>query len=583
MKKLLDILLIRNYIRDVDADDLLRRQKLILFQIFSVVAFFICLMNTSILALQYQVPVWPVVMAISGLVIFVNLIVLPYHKKEIQAYWVVLFTTSMLLHSATYVSGGIRNASLMMFAAIVLLAFMLLGSKKAIWFTVFIVANIIYFYAITPLTEQEITNGTGLITNVVPDEEHNNDILVSYILGFLFISSLANYLESKKNVVIEKITESRDILAEKNKELSKLSMVASKAENGIVITDSQGNIEWLNDGLTRLLGFTLDDVKGKKPFEAFHGEKTSVDEVLKLRTAIDNKESFNGEFEKRKKDGSYTWVALTVTPIVEEGEDTKFIFIESDINARKAAEAKTQEYTKNLESAFKELDKFAYVVSHDLKAPLRAIFNLTSWIEEDHGHEFSPEAKDLFNRVRGRVLRMEGLIEGILAYSKIDRKDDVVVDIDLNELVKDSLELLDLPKNMTINFAPNMPVLKGDKAKVNQLFMNLLSNAIKFNDKEQGLINVGCEDTGTDWKFSVADNGPGIDKQYHDKIFVIFQTLNARDDFESTGVGLAIVKKIIDELGGKIWVESEVGQGATFNFTIPKNATIKRKTFMVAA
>jgi PAS domain S-box-containing protein len=415
--------------------------------------------------------------------------------------------------------------------------------------------------------------------------EIRQDFLVTGILSLFFIGVLANYLESKKNIVIERITESRDILAAKNIELEKLSIVASKTDNGVLITDKNGNIEYSNDGLTRLIGYNYKEIEGQKTWDIFNGVETDTIETDRLKSSIAEGQSFTGEFRQKHKDGTYTWIGVTATPIIDDGKVSRYVFINSDINERKIAEEKMRLYTENLEKAFKELDKFAYVVSHDLKAPLRAIFNLSNWISEDYLDNMPEEGREMFERIRGRVLRMEGLIEGILAYSKIDRKDDVFIDVDLNKQLKDSLDLIDLPKNFKIDIQENLPTVKGDQSKIHQVFMNMLSNAIKFNDKPEGegLVKVKCEDDGQFWKFSVEDNGPGIEPQYHEKIFVIFQTLNARDTFESTGVGLAIVKKIVDEMGGKIWLESELGKGTTFHFTMAKDPAAHRKTFLVAA
>ena len=140
----------------------------------------------------------------------------------------------------------------------------------------------------------------------------------------------------------------------------------------------------------------------------------------------------------------------------------------------------------------------------------------------------------------------------------------------MNELVRDSIDLIGPPANAVINVRDNLPNMRAERVKLQQVFLNLIQNAIKYNDKEDIQVEIRCEDQGNDWKFFVKDNGPGIEPRYHEKIFVIFQTLNARDEVESRGVGLAIVKKIVEEEGGKIWVESEKGKGATFCFNWPK-------------
>ncbi len=231
---------------------------------------------------------------------------------------------------------------------------------------------------------------------------------------------------------------------------------------------------------------------------------------------------------------------------------------------------KLQEYTVHLERTNRELDKFASIVSHDLKAPLRAIGNLTGWIEEDAGDTLVPEARTHFNMIKQRVTRMEDLINAILDYSRADERTGEDEHISTKDLVEDTLDFIGRPENVTLEVAPGLPEMVSDKTRLQQVFSNLLGNAIKYNDKENIHISVSVTEHEKEWEFSVKDNGPGIEPQYHEKVFVIFQTLNRRDDVESTGVGLAIVKKIIEDQGGKIWVESDGKLGSDFRFAWPK-------------
>ena len=174
--------------------------------------------------------------------------------------------------------------------------------------------------------------------------------------------------------------------------------------------------------------------------------------------------------------------------------------------------------------------------------------------------------------MRFRVNRMENLINGILEYSKINKTENIRENLSIKDLVSDVIFMLDPPGNMVVEIKGNMPNMTADKTKLAQVFSNLISNAIKYNDKPNGLIEVSSLEKETEYEFTVADNGPGIAKEYHEKIFIIFQTLQSRDTFESTGVGLAIVKKIIEENGGIIRVESEQGKGTRFIFTLPKKS-----------
>ncbi|MCX2738761.1 sensor histidine kinase [Pontibacter anaerobius] len=220
----------------------------------------------------------------------------------------------------------------------------------------------------------------------------------------------------------------------------------------------------------------------------------------------------------------------------------------------------------------KELDQFAYVVSHDLKAPLRGIEVASRWVEEDMGTQLPANVQEYLVMMRVRVHRMENLINGILALARIGRTSQVEEEVDVNELLSEVVDLLSPPSGFYIDVQDNLPILHTVRIQLQQVFSNLISNAIKYHDKDKGHISIRHHETDEFHVFSVADDGPGIDPEYHSRIFVIFQTLQERDAMESTGVGLSIVKKIVELQGGTIWVNSEPGLGSTFTFTWPKQS-----------
>jgi len=238
-------------------------------------------------------------------------------------------------------------------------------------------------------------------------------------------------------------------------------------------------------------------------------------------------------------------------------------------------ELRVRERTAKLEAANKELRSFAYIISHDLKSPLRAISRLAHWLVNDYALCFDEEAKKIADLLIGRVKRMDDLIDGILAYSRIGQIPTRREAIDLRQRLPEIIASLAPPPGITIHLAPDFPTLVGNPSEVQQIFSHLINNAIKFMDKPQGDIAVTWTDAGEMWQFSVEDNGPGIDPKYHVKIFQIFQTLRPRDEVESAGTGLAIVKKIVELSGGNIWVNSEKGQGSVFIFTLPKERTLE--------
>jgi len=251
-------------------------------------------------------------------------------------------------------------------------------------------------------------------------------------------------------------------------------------------------------------------------------------------------------------------------------------------------ERKVSERTAELEASNKELDSFAYVVSHDLKAPLRAITSLSSWLEADYADKLDDEGRTSLDLLVQRARRMNSLIDGILQYSRVGRFREEMKLVDLNTVVRDVLELLSADEHVVVTIETKLPTILCEKTRIHQVFQNLIGNAVKHMDKPAGEIKIGCVDMGKGGPasppvrkdirtissnkdfhtFYVSDNGPGIEERYFDKIFQIFQTLKPRDEVETAGVGLTIVKKIVELYGGVIWVESKVGKGSTFWFSI---------------
>lgn len=217
-----------------------------------------------------------------------------------------------------------------------------------------------------------------------------------------------------------------------------------------------------------------------------------------------------------------------------------------------------------------ELDQFAHIVSHDMKAPLRGIDNVVSWIEEDHFEELSPKVKEYIELIKGRTKRGENLIQGLLAYARIGKENKQFEIVHVEALILEVLENYAIQPGFTVEIVQDLPTLYTEKVPLYQIFSNLIGNAIKHNHREGGKVKVYAKDHNNHYEFYIEDNGPGISKQYHHKIFQIFQTLQERDTFESTGVGLAIVKKILDSRNEKITLLSENGKGSIFYFTWKK-------------
>ncbi|RSC93687.1 GAF domain-containing sensor histidine kinase [Tenacibaculum singaporense] len=239
-----------------------------------------------------------------------------------------------------------------------------------------------------------------------------------------------------------------------------------------------------------------------------------------------------------------------------------------NIKKRKKVEKKNIDLLKKVEKSNQELEEYAHIVSHDLKSPIRSIHALTSWIKSDNAGVFDEASLQNFELIENTLEKMEQLITDVLEYSSITNGAKENNDVDLNLLIEEIKKVIYIPKNISIKVLQELPIIKGDKTKFQQLFQNLISNAIKFNDKEKGIIEIDVKDQNSFYKFSIKDNGIGIEKEHFDKIFKIFQSLKKSKD--SSGIGLSIVKKIVNFYKGEIWLESEINKGTTFFFTIKK-------------
>jgi len=227
-----------------------------------------------------------------------------------------------------------------------------------------------------------------------------------------------------------------------------------------------------------------------------------------------------------------------------------------------------EEILKELEYQNQELSDYAHMVSHDLKSPLRSIQTLVTWVKEDCGGDMRESSAQKFDLIVNQVEKMDALINGILEYSSIGKTKTTYYPVNLDNLVDEIINGIGIPPHILVVKTKNLPSILGDKYRFQQLFQNLINNAIKYNNKDQVLVEIDVKEEQKKWLFSIKDNGVGIDKAYYHKIFQTFETLDSSNS--STGIGLSIVRKIIDQYGGEIWVESELNKGTTFYFTIKK-------------
>jgi chemotaxis response regulator CheB/two-component sensor histidine kinase len=262
--------------------------------------------------------------------------------------------------------------------------------------------------------------------------------------------------------------------------------------------------------------------------------------------------------------------------------------LQAEISERRRIETAQAETLRELQVANRELNDFAYIISHDLKAPFRAIGSLTSWLSSDYADRLGDEGGELVKLLQGRADRLNGLIDALMEYVRVTRLNEELQEVDLNRVVTRVIKNLKPPEEMEISIESPLPVIRFEPRRAEQIFHSLLENAVRYMDKRLGIIRIACVGEAADaagvgaaeeqllpggggwWHFRVSDNGPGIEEGHFEKIFAVFQTLQARDNQESSGMGLALVRKIVGKFAGRVWVESQVGQGSTFHFTLPK-------------
>ena len=227
-----------------------------------------------------------------------------------------------------------------------------------------------------------------------------------------------------------------------------------------------------------------------------------------------------------------------------------------------------EQLLQKLKHQNEQLNDYAHLVSHDLKSSLRNLSALLAWVKEDCSEKIGEESVGNLNLMEAKIEKMDKFLEDIINYSEIGTTSLKTTTIDLNKTITKIMESIHIPQNISIVVKGDLPVLKGDARRFRQVFQNLISNAINFNDKEKGLIEIGIEEAENFFTFSIKDNGQGIPQEYHEKIFNTFTTLGYQE--KATGMGLSIVKRVLDLYGGEIWLESEVSKGSIFYFTIPK-------------
>jgi len=387
----------------------------------------------------------------------------------------------------------------------------------------------------------------------------------------------------QREIAERKLTE--EMLA---KSRERLRSLWENVPDNIAELDPRGVVQIANRALP---GVETDEIVGANLFELFpENLKAALRQALDQAASTHKTATFDVPFNS---DDGLTWWSHRIVPIIRDGRAVNFLTIISDITERKRAhrdialankelqyevnqrmqtEAQLQVLLANLERANRELEDFAYIVSHDLKAPLRGMSSLASWLAEDYGDVLDEDGRDYLNDLVNQARWMHHLIEGILEYSRLGRAKAKLEPLFAEAVAKEAVDLLAPPPQISVVIESPLPTVVYDRIHLKQLFQNLIENAIKYLGKPTGEIVIACRNAPAHWEFCVRDNGVGIEEKHFDRIFKMFQTLKPREETPgSTGIGLALVKKIVERHGGSVRVTSKFGEGAAFYFTILKS------------
>jgi PAS domain S-box-containing protein len=402
--------------------------------------------------------------------------------------------------------------------------------------------------------------------------------------------SVTQHLSVSRDITERKQAEEEKerLLAQLAMEQQRLAVILEQLPAGVILADATGKLIYGNPEVERIfkqpfrggpdpIGRTwqLFDPKGETEFP--------LERMPMVRTLTTGETVVGEEIKVLRGDGSWAYTTVNSAPVRDaNGNIVLGVAAFVDITARRQAEEelrqlnatleqRVRDRTAELERSNRELDQFAYIASHDLKSPLRGIEHLANFILEDAADMLPAASQRHLTLIQGRIKRMEALLNDLLDYSRAGRHRYTAEPLEPAALIRETVELLALPPGFVVDIIEPMPTLVSERVPLELVFRNLISNAAKHHHQpEQGVVRITMRDEGAWVQVAVADNGPGIDPAFHERIFEIFQTLKPRDQVEGSGIGLTVVKKVIETRGGAIWVESTPGAGATFHFTWPK-------------
>lgn len=398
--------------------------------------------------------------------------------------------------------------------------------------------------------EMELLDGRTFERDYIP--LFNNGEYQGHLWSYSDVTLRKNY---RKNLEVQK---------------EKYGSIIANMNLGLVEVDSDENILMVNQSFSDMVGYTPDQMIGKNAVDVVKIVDGGL-EKLKLHNEK-RKEGISDSYEVAVKIASGEkrfWLISGAPRYDDAGKVIGSIGIHLDITEQKNLELQKEKLLQELEASNKGLQEYAHIVSHDLKSPLRSVSALASWMYDDYKDTLDENGRYNLKMMQEKIEGMDKLITGILKYSTVNNDVLDTTEVDVNTVIQEIEEIIYIPEHVSIKLKRKLPLIKADKTKIHQLFQNFLSNAVVNIDKKVGLVEIDYKEHDTHWEFSIKDNGVGIPEEYHEKIFKIFQSIGNNE--RSTGIGLSIVKKIIDRYDGKVWLESDIGEGTTFFFTIKKS------------
>ena len=420
------------------------------------------------------------------------------------------------------------------------------------------------------ITLDEVRRSEGLRAIAVIPISHEGQVIACLNIASHTFNEVPGYARTALETIANQIGNSI-VNAKMEEELRFLSSITQQVTDSIIAIDNNFKIIYINKAAEEMYGYYFEELKGKTP-DILNAEPTAAQIQEEIYRTINSGKIWIGSHLNKRKDGSTFICELQVFPLINrEGRITSSVSVQRDITERLQAEKALKRKTEELARSNSDLEQFASIVSHDLQEPLRMVSGYCQLLSKRYKNKLDKDADEFIGYAVDGAKRMQSLINSLLMYSRLGRQDNPFESIDLMAILKQTITNLQkvIEKNNAVVTYDTLPIVMSNSSQLIQLFQNLIGNAIKFRSQDSPEIHISAQLRDNEWLFSVKDNSIGIDSQYVERIFMIFQRLNSRSEYPGSGIGLSICKRIVERHGGRIWLKSQPGKGSIFYFTIP--------------